>query len=104
MPRTRLAQVLDVRDGRGQLGVGHQPVEEGEVELDVDEPGALGLELVRHAARAADHHPLAALVRLDRPADGLAQPVAAPARGRRVLHDVDQQGTTRHGHASGSRT
>ena len=64
MPRTRLAQVLDVRDGRGQLGVGHQPVEEGEVELDVDEPGALGLELVRHAARAHDHHPLVALGRL----------------------------------------
>src|SRR5690606_15020017 len=51
-----LANVVDVRHGRQSLRIGDQPVEEGVVELAVDQPGARPLQLVAHAAGAPDLH------------------------------------------------
>ncbi len=78
-------------DGGDALRVVDQPVEERLVELGVDEPGPLRLELVRQPARAEDRDALGAWVRLDRAADRLTEREAASAGGWRVLHDVDRQ-------------
>src|SRR5580700_37091 len=89
--RASLAHVLEVRH-QGQVArVVDQPVEEGVVELGVDEPGAGSLQLVAHPAGAPDVHREVLVEALHRPADGLAEHVAAVAGRRRVLHDVDRE-------------
>ena len=71
--------------------VGDQPVEERVVELRVDEARAGPLQLVAHAAGAPDVDREVLVVALHRPADRLAQHVAAVAGRRRVLHHVHGQ-------------
>src|SRR5450756_2821205 len=84
-----LAHIVDMRHGREPLGIGNQPIEEGGVELPVDQPGARPLQLVAHAAGAPDLDVERLVVGLDGLADRLAEHEAAPPGGRRVLHDVD---------------
>ena len=62
-----LAQVLDVRDAGDASGSATSPSRKRGVELDVDQPGPLALELVRHAAGAEHDHPLVALEAHRRP-------------------------------------
>src|SRR5215831_7940428 len=87
----RLAHVLDMRHQRQVVRVADQPVEERVVELGVDEPGARALQLVAHAAGAPDVDREVLAVALHRPADRLAQHVAAVAGRRGVLHHVHGQ-------------
>src|SRR5450759_295679 len=86
-----LADVIDMRHGGEPLGISDQAIEEGVVELLVDQPGARPLQLVAHAAGAPDLHVERFVVGLDGLADRLAEHVAAPARGRRILHDIDRE-------------
>src|SRR5687768_11951090 len=94
---TRLAQVTLARNARQRLGVADHGVQEGIVELLVDESGAWALELVTHATRAPDLHVQIPVETVDGAANGLAQLVTAIARGRRVLHHVHREGN----HAAG---
>ena len=87
----RLPHVLDVRHERQVVRVADQPVEERVVELGVDEPGARALQLVAHAAGAPDLDREVPGIALHRPADRLAQHVAAVPGRRRVLHHVHGQ-------------
>ncbi len=80
-----------VRDARERFRIGHELVEELRVELLVDEAGARALQLVAHAAGAPDLHLQIGVERIDGAADRLAELVAAIARRRRVLHDVDRE-------------
>ena len=64
-------------------------VHEPEVELLVDETGALAVELMRQASGARHDHPLLARPRRDGPPDRLAEPVTARRRGQRPLHGVE---------------
>ena len=78
-----------MRDAGELLRVTAEIVEEGLVELAVDQAGARSADLVRHAA-GAEHHDLEVLrIGVDRLADRLAQHKAAMPGRRRVLHDVD---------------
>src|ERR1700689_5879988 len=67
------------------------PVEEAPVELAIDQPGALSLQLVRHAAGAPYLHVQILIEAVDRAADCLTELVAAIARWWRVLHHVDRE-------------
>ena len=77
-----------LRSSSGSVG---QLVEEGVVELGVDQPGALALELVAHAAGAPDLHVEARGIGAHRVADRCAELPAALGRRRRELGDVDRQ-------------
>src|SRR5215218_1454303 len=83
-----LADVVDVRHERQALGVRDQAVEEGGVELFVDEPGAGTLQLMAHPASTPDLNAERFVVALDGLADRLAQHVTTSARRCGVLHHI----------------
>ena len=86
-----LAEVFDVRHGGEPIGIPNQPIEERGVELLVDQPGARPLQLMAHPAGTPDLNIERLVEGVDRLADRLAEHVATPARGRRILHDVDRK-------------
>src|SRR5690349_14162490 len=77
---TGLTHVLDERNLARHFGIARQAVEEALVPLLVDEPGALALQLVRHAARTENDDTQIFRIRLDRAPDRLAEIEAAIAR------------------------
>ena len=89
--RPRFAHVVDVRLVGQRDRIGDQVVEEGRVEVAVDEAGAGPLQLVAHAAGAPDLDVERLVVRLDGTADRAAQGEAAPAGRDRVLDDVHRE-------------
>ena len=86
-----LAHVFEMRDARELLRVLGEVVEEGLVELAVDQAGARPADLVRHAAGAEDHDPQVLRIGLDRLADRLAEHEAAMPGRRRIEHHVDRE-------------
>ena len=89
--RARFAQILDMRHLAQGLGVLDQLLDEVEVELLVDQPGAGALELVAHAAGAPDLHVDVFREALDSRLDAFAEAEAAVARRRRVGDHVDRE-------------
>ena len=88
--RAGLADVVDVRL-LGEFGRRRdQFVEEGLVEVAVDQTGARALQLVAHPAGAPDLHVEVVVVRLDGAPDRLAQVEAALSRRDRIVDDVDR--------------
>ena len=68
-----------------------QVVEKALVPLAVDQAGARSADLMRQPAGAEDHHLQILGIGLDRPAERLAQHVAAMPGRRRIHDDVDGQ-------------
>ncbi len=93
------AEVGLVVDLRLRLGVLHETVEEGEVEVHVDQTGPLPLELMRHPPGSEHRDPFRPRPGRDGPPDRLPQPEAAPPGGCGVLHHVHAQ----RDHAAGPR-
>src|SRR6185369_12313051 len=73
------------------LRVRNQTIKEGVVELLVDQPGARTLQLVAHSAGTPDLNVERFVVSLNSLSDCLAEHVATPPGGRRVLHDVHRK-------------
>src|SRR5262245_54660470 len=85
------AHIVEMRHLRQAFGVVDQPVKERGVPFLVDQAGPRALQLMAHAAGAPDLHVERLVIGLDRLADRLPQHEAAPARRRRILHDIDRE-------------
>src|ERR1700760_2791353 len=83
------AHVLSVGDPCQFQRITGQTIEKASVEVPVDEAGTLALQLMRHPARAEDHHLEVLIKAFHCTPDGASELEATGTCWRWILHDVD---------------